>query len=418
MATIQVPVRLVSQSILSVPVTLQTTPPPPPTTTGLDGAGGFVPWFEMCGTEIANGARTVEYIRSAHAAGVAGTLEVQTNQLCSVLYRTDDGSPIIYQDPPSDPAPWYDAHRPESADFLGLVPQTIDGWDATSQRTTTDKPTSFGGAVIGPRRFLGRRITVSGWLLAASYAGQEYGKRWLAHILNSVGCDPCATCDARLRTSCPPNDGSYDSLNLWGLSQVGIVDGPHYTPGPDGCPEYCTFEFTIVAGDPYLYGPRFDSLPEAILNPNDTDGGACIDFETWICGPGGDLQFVNLSTPPSGTTAAIVTITAPDGVGDIVIGTYNTCPPLDIADAVNVMLVPGITGTLVIDSARHVVTYTSPDGTMIDGTQFIQLPSGGILDWLEVSDCEPAKCVSVSTLAASSGGSTTRVQIDIQTRYE
>ena len=71
-----------------------------------------------------------------------------------------------YESPMADDAPWYDPQVPESADFAGLFVEEVVGFDAVVNRSISEAAI-YGGA-LGPLKLGPRKITVTGYLFAAT----------------------------------------------------------------------------------------------------------------------------------------------------------------------------------------------------------------------------------------------------------
>lgn len=281
----------------------------------------------------------------------------------------------------------------------------------------TQRAGGIQGGSIGAQHLDARVLTGHGFLVASSCCGLEFGRRWIINTLSSAPCDPCGLCDITVRTCAPPADGSDDDRGRWTLYDVALVDGPHETDRDDCC-DWAEIDFTLTAGNPYLYKQKLTCVTATQLQP-DTGGSDCVPFEDWFCGPPGTKICCTVNPPLVGTLGAIVTIDASlEAVGGVEIGTYLTCPPDDDTEPAFSLIIPLLVqgSVLVIDSARRVITYTAPDGSVLDGTQFIQFPEGRAMEWIEVSDCSPASCICVNALHPCSGGDQAYVTIQTQLR--
>lgn len=238
--------------------------------------GGPLPYLSWCGVEVGNAARTVEYLRLGLGATLQGHWELGPGQICPVLYK-QNGIAAVYQSPALDPAPWYDASEPGAASFLGFVLLDLAGYDSTLTRLVTPRNNSFGGGTFGGQHRNPRTWKFRGALISADDAGAEFGLRWLSSLLQANPCDTCDTCSLDIRLVCPPANGSNDDLGHWFSYDVALIDGPHEVeqfgpaklrPDPDtlaGCRDWVTVEFTIAAGNPYLYKPPVLCLPPTIV---------------------------------------------------------------------------------------------------------------------------------------------------------
>jgi hypothetical protein len=216
------------------------------------------PWLVYEGNEIANAVRTLSYLRnglggSMWSVGVSGSDLGDVSQLGCFCEEMNDGP---YVDPASDDAPWYDAARPESQSFLGFFPTQLDLVPALARSVG-------GGGVLGSslgRLVLGGTLVqASGWLIAATAAGQEYGERWLLAALRGQclqeGCDVGELC---LLPACPEGVG-YESTAFRTLYRAGLIDyvpaRPH-TPGTETHLRVVSFQ--IRSELPWMFN---DALP-------------------------------------------------------------------------------------------------------------------------------------------------------------
>lgn len=373
---------------------------------------GMPAWLRVDGIEIANWGRTFEYLK----AGLGGPDAIlQATDACQILYTIDGGTPLVYATPADDPAPWYDPTRAESVQFLGVMVNSVQITPGET-RTATAMPGRVGGSTLSPVVSPGMQINVQATIISTSKSGAEYGEEWLRGVLIDPACDPCGSSTVELRTSCPPSDGTNDDLGYWISYAVGVTSGP--TLGAqDAMATTTDISWTWTSQEPYLYKAPTTGVPAQILDPTDT-GGPCIDFESWLCGTGHSLPCVTVTPPNRGAWGTILTVFSPDGVGEILVSTYSSCPPnigVDVPDAQ--MLITGLVGTLVVDSSQHLITYISLDGSEVrDGTDHVYIPEGQPLSWIEVEDCDQQKCVCVSTPTPCSGGGNTTVQLDLQYR--
>lgn len=156
-----------------------------------------------------------------------------------------------------DPAPWFDANDPDSADFLGVWIYEMAGWDSTTKREVI--PQRFGSG-FGAERKEGREVVVRAKLFATSCCGMEYGKRWLNRVLSSSQdgkAGSCCTFDATIRTCC---EGSDPDKGLYNLCDVAVTDGfTIVNDDSDACPKCsaccdCDVEWTMHVGNPFLFG--------------------------------------------------------------------------------------------------------------------------------------------------------------------
>jgi hypothetical protein len=394
-------------SLISLPIFLDTQVSQPG---AVDGGNCDAFYLNMNDQEIANNGRVMNYIEQ----GFAGDLRSYAD-VCSVLYRLNDpGVPDIFSSPVLDPAPWYRGDRPESADFLGLYLTDIDPQPIPA-RDVSRLSTRYGGAALGPPRFTERVINFTGYLVARGEAGREYGKRWLSTALALGQQDICNPGSLTYRNSCPPDDGSHDEIGMWSAYDVGLTTGPAYTDMPT--PILTQVTFSVTAGNPYLFRESATCADAQNLQTDPSPGGfVCIPFADWMCGPPSDVICCSLTPPASGILGAVVTINAPSVVSDVLVGTYQNCPPDTINDAPEgLIIIPNLIGKMVIDSSRHKIRYTPPGGSEVDGTPYIA-PTSWPIQWAEVFPEDDVNCMCVAAAHPCSGGYDATVQIDFRLR--
>lgn len=219
---------------------------------------GELPFIDVDGLEVANGYRTMEYLRR----GLAGPKWIVPETYpCSVLAREVGGvGPFV--SPSADPAPWYDATIAESANFYGFMPTIIDFQTLSVTRSQSQRFGGIGGGVIGVEQVAVRGMHVDGYLLASTCQALEYGRHWL---YSKIGSD-CAGCNlrtVRVRESCPPADGSADTRGERILYDAALTAGITRTDNPGSpCCDYDGIHFEFASESPYLY-----SRPGAASTP-------------------------------------------------------------------------------------------------------------------------------------------------------
>lgn len=226
---------------------------------------GELGFLFLDGLEVINEARAVGYLNRN-----LGPLElvVTSGCPCSVLSREIGVPTGGFVSPSADPAPWYSAADPESAEFLGILVSGMNWLDPPTERDVTTRGSSAQGGALGPLRMGPREIKVSGWLIASSDDGLFWGRSWLSSKI--AACGACSTSWARMRGACPPDNGSDDTRGEFRAYDVGVTEGLVIGEPADGlgCPYAVSFEFTLVAGTPWLYGALATCLDEVVLNPS------------------------------------------------------------------------------------------------------------------------------------------------------
>ncbi len=313
----------------------------------------LAPYLCFGGIEVANSNRTSAYL----ANGLAGGNFSISDCYCHGLDTEDEEDEVTYVDPASDDAPWYSDDWPtESADFLGFVLDDIRLLDV-QQRTVSPKPN--GGAAIGRQRLGGRVVQVRGMMYAANSRGMSWGERWLNEVLSGSACVDCGGSTAIVALYCVQDsddvgditEGSVQGI-LRELQEVGLVDGPTFTPERGG-PE-CLMQavaFQLVAGVPWLLAD--------IDTPVETDESAGGTFvtPTWI-----------------GDYAARVQIDATSDMTDVVVRFW---PRLDVVapDDTEGMPCSEFIISDLREGDRFIIDGIKQQVTLIDGTS--KLPSDG-----------------------------------------
>lgn len=232
-------------------------------------------YMEYGNRELFNNARI-----NAYAGTLVRTLNVRACDPCDELAGT-------YVSPSADPAPWYSASQPLSADFVGIIPLSIEGLEDDQREAQSTQRHGDGGYVAQVRRPI-REVRFTALLLANSRAGREYGMDWLRSTLNAGNRGPVfgaaaaftapdfidinAQCgddrvDLVFYEACPEGVITADEMERT-LRGAACVDGPHPLDAIDRKSGYMyRVEFTLAAGDPFVY-----SKPSAALVPDIASG--------------------------------------------------------------------------------------------------------------------------------------------------
>lgn len=335
------------------------------------------PYACFASMEIANAARVTTYGRDCLFNGCD----------CPAL----DG---IFIDPATDPAPWYDAGHPESANFLGFLPESIN-LSVASSRSVAALPL---GTMVGAEHLSGRVVEVIGWMIARDAHSMYWGQLWLTETLRGSRCLPgCADDTLQLLPFCREQgypgfaDFSSDFRTLVG---AGLVDGPRWSNViDDACECYLiqTAQFQIATSMPWLYQPPircYDATPIAgtlscaLTTPEWQEGTYVIDIR-------------NTGTTPT-TNIVISGRISLDG----------SCPVTGLGTSVPASFtytIPslGPEDRIVIDGTRReVLYYDASDGFATPGLPYLVFE--GPFDFPDVGVCT-TMCLSIS----SSGGAAT-----------
>lgn len=239
--------------------------------------------------ELLNDNRTRHY-QSLHPLW---TGSICTDCQCSALdynpcLAGGDFPALVYGDAPDDesnPAPWFDELAASSAEFLGWMVDTIDGFDYANYGRTVNQR-AIEGANATPMRAAGREVTYTIIGTALTERGMMYGLNWLAAMLLGIG-GRCGWGRAVIRTHCDEEDITG---GLYELREVACTQAPTWTDNvlaDKGCLVRGA-TFTLLAGDPCMYGCRSTCLT-ATGNLVTTPISAVCDGVTTIsdllCGP-------------------------------------------------------------------------------------------------------------------------------------
>lgn len=416
--------------------------------------GGPLPYLKVGSVEVANAARSLEYLRKGLGDNGSARWEIGSGALCSVLYRLNGGSvisPEKFLSPALDPAPWYDSLTPGSGAFLGFVLLDIVGYDSTLQRSITNQLAGLGGGVFAGQHRLPRVWKFRGALVSGSDAGAEFGLRWLTDVLQAGGCDSCSTSSLVVRLTCPTANGSDDTQGEWTSYEVALTDGPHEVEpwGPArlredsdvlaGCRDWVTVEFTLTAANPFLYKRAVVCKAPTIIGASNPDcnsfysapggfypGGVVLsgDNSPVAAGPG-PATCCSVTPPKRGTLGGIFTLSSVSGMGSVLLEAHASCASnnsiLDTPPALQMQLsgIPA-NSVVVVDCSQRTVTVTTTVGSGVpvvtDGLGLLVPPPGRGIEWIEVRDCDSLQCICARPADACSGGSDTTVAIAMQAR--
>lgn len=356
-----------------------------------------VPFLQLGDVEIANSLRTLSYVRQ----GLAGSRT--TVMLCQRVTESfgyedlyDDiylGDPLDprnlacycadadtgpYADPAYDLAPWYDDAYPESADFLGLIPEVR----ISSVLSRKASPRARGGATIGPAHAMARRIEVGGFMVASSGAGMNYGERWLGRALAGTagGCSPDTL------TVIPACGGDTDSDQVRELAAVGLVDAPEFSGAIRDETNIQAVAFQLMAGEPYLRKVTVEETEVDLA----TNPSTCVTLDN--------------SGPLPIEVASRLVITAGSGElnGLRIYGRHGACPQVGTAAVTYEVVGLPAFYELTIDASLRSVSARNATGTAVSGLQFLSF--SGLFEWLTAySGAQLCVCVSTSDATGLAG---------------
>lgn len=149
----------------------------------------FRGWFLLNGQEVANSSRLIAHMRPT-VPDTDGETGSMMECACEVAIPYDDSWTGL-QAAVGDPAyvianaPWYNAARPESAEFAGVWVMDCSGFDSVPlQRDVADAICA--GGVASRARDTARTLTFSALVVACTNAGARYGIDWLSCILRQA----------------------------------------------------------------------------------------------------------------------------------------------------------------------------------------------------------------------------------------
>lgn len=419
--------------------------------------------------ELSNLARTEAYLSAGmHPEGVVPETGVFCPTLPSALGAWNPNENTSYSTPAADGAPWYEATNPATASFAGLILTEMTGLDtAPSVRAPIERPD--GGSDIGNLGYTERTIDFEGVLVGRTCCATAAGYRWLSKTLLGKCAADCFGFDLWFLECCPDNtaadclpDVPNETSTPWLFStDVGIIEGPEVLErlgescGNCRCAPLMRVRFTLVSGNPFLYGSttsEVDSLDLSLTYPAD----ACADGvdikwgETANCDELSNplSPFCDTSLPPpqaplrdsclctplaiwrtnvvSEITQGVqdrvprVTLTAGavDDVHNIMVrfgsGDCDTLEVCDWDDGFAITYMPA-GSTLVFDAARRDISLTLDDGTVFSAEPYIYSINGTPVDW-PVLGCQEARCMVVDVDAWNMPDDLT-VSLDLIDRY-
>lgn len=361
------------------------------------------PYLSLGEVEILNGQRTLTYLRRGLGGGsfiaeLAGEQvgESGYSDTYGDAYSADPYWPgnlacfcsIVgngpYISPAADPAPWYDAGRPESGDFLGLIADV--SLPSVLRRSVRGR--GGGGGVLGAQGMGPRMIRVEGVMYAASERGMGWGERWLNAAL-AGDTDECPDAEAVLLPFCPPDDAEDPEAYWRRLAEVGLVDPPVFEQISDvaACSAQ-SVSFQLVAGRPWLLAPATTCIGESLLR--DTPTLHCLLEPVDVLARAGARITVRAGVVGS-PIGGIVISAAPT--------TGGACPSAS-ADTISYTVDRLLAGEeLVIDPVTRTVTVTqAATGQASSGWEALSF--SGLFQWIEAIGDEQL-CITIDGTAAT-----------------
>lgn len=222
----------------------------------------FRGYAALAGQELFNTSRLISHMRPT-VPTIDGQVASMMSCACEVRIPYDDswtGLQAALGDGPYTitNAPWYNAARPESAEFAGVWLMSVEGMDGTpTQRDITESICA--GGIAGKARDTTRSLQFSALIVACTNAGMEYGKNWLSCVLR--GSNTRSGVDLSYWKA-HPEDTAADPETLK-RSMYGLVLTKSLTVsdvlGKGGGHQHrqasiCRVEWEMVATQPYAYG--------------------------------------------------------------------------------------------------------------------------------------------------------------------
>lgn len=331
----------------------------------------LAPWVCLGGTEVANSERVATYS------------ECLVLSDCGCLALEGD-----YVDPATDDAPWYSAAYPESVNFLGFLPTSID-LSVPTTRTTSNALDE--GSIIGREELPGRIVEVQGWMIARDQQSMYYGQNWLEKVLRGRVCQAgCAGDELGLLPFCRSEGDTDGDFRI--LVNSALVDGPRWAPlGGDEDVIIQTAQFQLRSSMPYLYAPATVEVDDVAV-AGGASNCALITTADFFEGEALYIQIsTDVDTPVSDPGVAISITYTLDG----------TCPENRIAPSMFVRipeLAPN--SSITWDGLRHTLTYFNPV-TNRSEPGYDRAEWNGELCWPIIPACS-SMCVCVDNLSAQS----------------
>lgn len=253
----------------------------------------FRGWFSLNGEEFANSSR----LRAHLVPGLPtrdDQLVTPMSCACDVTIPYDDtwtgledalnNGPYVLSN-----APWYDASKPESAEFAGVWVMEVQGFDAVPVQREIGEAICAGG-VASRSRDASRTLTFSALVVACTNAGARFGLNWLACNLRQANSR--GGVDLEFYTAHPENTAASPArLRRTAFGTV-LTSSPKVTElsGKGGSSRHrqasvFRVEWEMMCTNPYFYGEsntafvNWDTVTEESITwahaPDCTDPSSC-----------------------------------------------------------------------------------------------------------------------------------------------
>lgn len=252
------------------------------------------------GIEIVNHDR----LAAALDNGMAYGFRVPPHCMCGTLAETSPAFTV----PSADGAPWYDASRPESAHFAGILCSRVVGMD--DPYTGRDVDEGLIGGVLGGLNLGPRNLTFEAALVGASIMGLDYGLQWITSVLDGKACGTDTFCnlgDLQFYSTCPSSTAGAECGTLipvvdetaLDLTRIGFAGG--LVNGPRVVERLAHGERVvgyIVTWTMSFETPWFAGISTELVS-DDIDAGVTVGTESYEC-PG----WVDPCPPPTAAELA------------------------------------------------------------------------------------------------------------------
>lgn len=223
----------------------------------------FRGYAALAGEELFNTSRLIAHMQPT-VPTIDGAVASMMSCACHVRIPYDDswtGLQAALGDGPYviTNAPWYNAARPESAEFAGIWLMSVEGMESVPvQRDITESICA--GGIAGKARDTTRSLQFSALVVACTNAGMEYGKEWLSCQLRATAATRSGLDMTYWKAH--PEDTAADpeklKRSMYGLvltKSLSVAD----LLGKGGGHQHrqasiCRVEWEMVATQPYAYG--------------------------------------------------------------------------------------------------------------------------------------------------------------------
>lgn len=371
-----------------------------------------VDWLCLDGTVIADGQRLQSYLLRGLGGG-GWTVPICTSVPLGSGYRDDyvdiyEADPFgpnqlgcfcglvaedSYESPEADPAPWYVATAPWSADFLGW---SVTSFDVRPVARRAFVQAASGGSLLGPSIPSGRTVGVELMGVATSARGMAWGERWLADALGAAGCTG-GPGELTFVPACPDDPNDETAYRV--LRGAGLIDGPEFGQLQD-MPQAVaqTARFQIAAQSPYLHSVPADGAEDLTLT-----AGASVSFLVSAPEWSGVLSpIVTLIGPLAGTAGPITVTATPVAAG-------QSCPEPG-ANPCSEIVVSSLPAEsqVILDHPVRRARYADPT-LKVERSAYDRVTFAAAFPWVDVPPCSDV-CVTVTNGGAVTVGASITVE--------